>query len=112
MKIQEEKVVYVNRINRGRSNYITQIYGLHLFGRLYVYFSLGVSLKDAAKLIRKERATGGAVTPYEQDPSQECLELQGDLRTFVPDFISKHYPDIPESAIKIKEVADDVKKKK
>jgi translation initiation factor 1 (eIF-1/SUI1) len=73
---------------------------------------VGVILKDAAKLIRKEKATGGAVTKYEQDPSQECLELQGDLRTYIPEFISKHYPDIPETAINVKEVADDVKKKK
>ena len=69
-------------------------------------------MKDAAKILRKEKATGASVITYEQDPSQECLQIQGDIRSYVPDFISKNYPTVPEGAIVIKEVPEDKKKGK
>jgi len=72
---------------------------------------IGINLKDAAKIIRKEKATGASVVPYEHDPSQEALQIQGDVRSYVPEFLSKNYPIVPETAVTIKEVPEDKKKK-
>lgn len=71
---------------------------------------LGVNLKDAAKIIRKEKATGAAIVEYEKDPSQQCIQIQGDVRSFITEFIESNYSVIPKSAIVIKDV--DEKKKK
>jgi translation initiation factor 1 (eIF-1/SUI1) len=69
-------------------------------------------LKDAAKIIRKEKATGASVSEYDLDPSQECLCIQGDVRLYIPEMVSKHYPDIPTTAIAIKEIPDEKPKSK
>ncbi len=62
-------------------------------------------------MLRKEKATGAAVVEYEQNPSEECLQIQGDIRSYVPEFVGKNYPTIPTEAIVIKEVPEDKKKK-
>ncbi len=51
------------------------------------------------------------MVPYEHDPSQESLQIQGDIRSYVLEFLHKNYPDVPESAVSIKEAPDDKKKK-
>jgi hypothetical protein len=35
--IQDEKQIKVSRISRGKSNYITQVYGMHFFGKNFLY---------------------------------------------------------------------------
>eukprot|EP00026_Physarum_polycephalum_P011947 Phypoly_transcript_12198.p1 GENE.Phypoly_transcript_12198~~Phypoly_transcript_12198.p1 ORF type:complete len:194 (+),score=35.93 Phypoly_transcript_12198:49-582(+) len=89
-KIKKKEVpnVYISRTNRNKRKYVTTVTGLEMFG---------IKLPDAAKLFAKKFSCGSSVV---KNPSLvEEIDIQGDVKDDIVDFIREKWPQITEKSI-------------
>ncbi|KAK4337906.1 hypothetical protein RND71_042393 [Anisodus tanguticus] len=86
--IKDKQEIIIEKVTRNKRKSITTIKGLELFG---------VKLSDASKKLGKKFATGASLVKGPTEKEQ--IDVQGDIAYDIVDFITKTWPDVPESAI-------------
>ncbi|MCE2055253.1 hypothetical protein HAX54_042280 [Datura stramonium] len=88
IKKKDKQEIIIEKVTRNKRKSITTIKGLELFG---------VKLSDASKKLGKKFATGASLVKGPTEKEQ--IDVQGDIAYDIVDFITKTWPDVPESAM-------------
>lgn len=78
---------------RGNKKFLTLVSGLETFGKkmhsfIYLFYSLGINPKDAAKKFGKKFACGSSVV------ENNAVEIQGDVTYDLMEYIPKEFPAV------------------
>ncbi|KAK6784457.1 hypothetical protein RDI58_017912 [Solanum bulbocastanum] len=88
LSFKDKQEIIIEKVTRNKRKSITTIKGLELFG---------VKLSDASKKLGKKFATGASLVKGPTEKEQ--IDVQGDIAYDIVEFITKTWPDVPESAI-------------